>query len=90
MLIRYFATLRGITHRSEEVWAEPAADVGALVHALVARYGAEFARWVMPDGQTLGLSVVLVNGKDVRSLNGLYTPLQAADEVFIFPPVAGG
>lgn len=90
MLIKYFATLRGITRKNEEHWPDPPADVRALLQALVARYGADFARWVIPDGQDLGLSVVLVNGKDVRSLQRLDTPLHDSDEVFIFPPVAGG
>lgn len=90
MLISYFATLRGITRKAEEDWPHPAATVRALLQALVAAYGDGFARWVLPDGHDTGLAIVLVNGKDVRSLQGLDTPLQAQDHVFIFPPVAGG
>lgn len=90
MRVSYFATLRAVTHRAEEDWARPAATVGALLQDLVAAYGHEFARWVLPDGRSPGLAILLVNGVDVRSLQGLDTPLQPGDHVFIFPPVAGG
>lgn len=90
MLISYFATLREFTRKREEPWPTTPATVRALLGELVAAYGEEFASWVLPDGQSLGLSIVLVNGKDVRSLQGLDTPLQDSDHVFIFPPVAGG
>ena len=33
---------------------------------------------------------LLVNGKDVRELNGLDTRLEDGDTVSIFPPVSGG
>lgn len=90
MMVSYFATLRGLTHKSEEAWPHPAATVGELLRGLVATYGSEFARWVLPDGQDTGLAIVLVNGRDMRSLQGQATPLQDSDRVFIFPPVAGG
>ena len=45
----------------------------------------------MYDGDKLGAWVILlVNGHDLRHLQGLETPLRPEDVVSIFPPVAGG
>jgi sulfur-carrier protein len=91
MKINYFATLRDITRLSSERWNAPAATLEDLLRALCLKYGAEFRRWVTgEDGCLGGLSILLVNGEDYRSLHGLQTPLQAQDEISIFPPLAGG
>lgn len=91
MKIRYFATLRTITGKTEEDWNGPIGTVQELVTALCARYGTEFQRWLSSaDGCFGTLSIVLVNGVDCRSLQGLETQLKPEDTVFIFPPLAGG
>ncbi|HTO46084.1 MAG TPA: ubiquitin-like small modifier protein 1 [Burkholderiales bacterium] len=89
MRIAYFATLRDVAGKREEGWDRPAATVGDLLRDLVAKYGPEFARWVFEQGE-LRLAIVLVNGRDVRGLQRLDTPLAPADTVTIFPPVGGG
>ena len=90
MKIEYFALLRDVTGKKEEEWHEPAATVGELLRALVARYGADFARWVSKDGQFGKLAIIMVNGRDVRGMQHLDTPLASTDTVVIFPPVGGG
>ena len=90
MKILYFALLRDITHRKEEDWRQPEATVGDLLHDLVARYGHEFERWVLKDGDLWNLVIILVNGNDVRQLQRLGTPLAPNDTVVIFPPLGGG
>ena len=89
-MLSYFAVLREVTHTSAEEWTRPAATLRDLLHDLVARYGPRFGRWVLPDGEHTGLAIVLVNGSDVRGLQGLDTPLKPNSEICIFPPVAGG
>jgi len=85
----YFALLRDIAGKREEDWGRPAANLGDLLHDLVAAYGPEFARWVFENGD-LKLAIVLVNGRDVRGQEGLATALAPTDTVTIFPPVGGG
>ena len=89
MKVIYFALLRDIVGKREEDWGRPAANVGDLLHDLVAAYGPEFGRWVLENGD-LKLAIVLVNGHDVRGLQRLATPLAPSDTVTIFPPVGGG
>lgn len=90
MKIRYYALLRDITGCKEEDWTQPAETVGDLIHNLVARYGQEFERWVMKDGDIWDLVMILVNGRDVRQSQRFDTPLTPTDTIVIFPPVGGG
>jgi len=89
MKIRYFATLRNVTHKTEEDWAPREATVGDLLRDLVGRYGHEFERWVLENGK-LRFAMVFVNGQDVREQQGLDTPLAPDDTVVFIPPMAGG
>jgi molybdopterin synthase sulfur carrier subunit len=90
MMVRYFALLRDVTGKKEEDWRQPEATLGDLLRALVARYGRAFERWVLKDGDLWNLVIILVNGRDVRHLQRLATPLAPTDTVVIFPPVGGG
>jgi len=89
MKIRYFATLRDVTHKTEEDWAPREATVGDLLRDLVGRYGRQFEQLVLENG-ALKFSLVLVNGQDVRERQGLATPLAPEDTVVMIPPVGGG
>jgi len=60
------------------------------LRALVARYGHEFERWVLKDGELWDLVIILVNGHDVRQMQRCNTALAPDDTVVIFPPVGGG
>ncbi len=90
MKLLYFAMLRDVTGKSEETWTRPAATLGELMHDLIQKYGKGIERWLMVDGKMSDIAIIMVNGQDVRHLQGFDTPLQANDTVVIFPPVAGG
>ena len=90
MRISYFALLRDATKKSHELWQRPAATLRDLLRDLVAEYGPNFARWILKDGELAGYAIILVDGQDVRGLQGLDTPLSPDTDVFIFPPLAGG
>ena len=91
MELDYFATLREITGRPEEPWNSNAETAGALLLELCSRYGPEFRHWVLKeDGSLGGMCIILVNGHDIRDLEGLATRLHPEDSISFFPPVAGG
>ncbi len=90
MQIRYFATIREITGQTTIAWEQPASTLGDLLRQLTRRYDSRFAYWVWKDDNLSDMVIVLINGKDVRHLTGLNTPLTPNDIVSIFPMVAGG
>jgi MoaD family protein len=91
MNLAYFATLREITGRSKEPWNSNSETVGDLLRDLSSRYGKDFKHWVLEEDGSLGqMCIILVNGHDIRELDGLITRLHAKDSISFFPPVAGG
>ena len=102
MIVRLFAALRDLAGESELELDAPApsvthahpralpATLGDLIEALAARYGPAFRRAVL-DGERLRPAVVvLINGRNARSLGGADAPLAPRDEISIFPPLGGG
>ena len=91
MQLAYFATLREITGRSKQPWNANVETAGDLIRELCSRYGPRFQQWVLEKDGSLGqMCIILVNGRDIRDLNGLETRLQSEDSICFFPPVAGG
>lgn len=90
MTVKYFATIRALTGEPERRVDGRPGDLRELLTQLAERYGRLFRRTVF-DGDALhGEIILLVNGRNVRHLQGLDTPLGEDDEVSIFPMIAGG
>ena len=64
--------------------------VGAAVQSLVGRHPALAEQLLTPDGDLHRFVNVYVNGRDVRYLAGLETPVEARDEIRLLPAIAGG
>lgn len=91
MKLLLFAYFRDITGKTEMEWTRPAATMGELLADMTRRYGPAFAKWVYEDGDKLShMSILLVNGRDIRDGQGLDTPLKPDDTIALFPPLAGG
>jgi sulfur-carrier protein len=90
MTVKYFATIRTYAGENERRLDDPPADLRALLTALAGRYGTSFGRAVFAGAGLSAAIIILVNGRNVLYLRGLDTPLEADDEVSIFPMVAGG
>ena len=81
-----------------ELAGEPEIDVslpdGSLVRDLLRRLEelrpALAHRLLDENGNITRFANVFVNGRDVRDLSGLDTPVMPSDEVTILPPAAGG
>lgn len=91
MLIRLYATLRQIAETREiEIPVKEDATVGEVLHSLVSRFpGLDEAIWY-PDGSLAGHVAVILNGRDIRHLSNVDTPVSNDDRLDVFPPVGGG
>jgi molybdopterin synthase sulfur carrier subunit len=84
--IRYFARIREIVKRKEELLdVAEGATVGTVLEELKSRHGEEFASLL--ERATIQF---LVNGISIRSLKGYKTELREGDVLAIIPPVGGG
>jgi MoaD family protein len=90
MTVKYFATIRSYTGEVERCLDDAPADLRGLLTTLSGRYGTSFRRAVYSGAELSEAIIILVNGRNVRYLAGLDTPLKTDDEVSIFPMVAGG
>jgi molybdopterin synthase sulfur carrier subunit len=90
MTVKYFATIRTYTGETARQLDDAPADLRGLLTTLSSRYGTAFRRAVFAGAELGDEIIILVNGRNVRYLQGLDTPLAANDEVSIFPMVAGG
>ena len=94
MTLKFFAYIRDpdFAGCKEMPWPGDEATLRELGKHLSDRFGAKFrGEFFSPDGSDLGERIiVLINGRNVRFLQGLDSPLQPSDTVQIFPVVAGG
>ena len=91
MELKFFATYRDIT-RCKDMWIPAPHNVWEMLEQLGERYGAPIrAKLFTPDGSEIGEeAIILVNGRDIKHLDGKDTLLAETDVVCIFPMVAGG
>jgi len=87
---KLYATLRAIAG-SKNVSLERQPDtVGAALEELIDRFPDLGAGLLAEDGTVRPFVAVMVDGRDIRHLDGLETPLEDGATLDIFPPVAGG
>jgi molybdopterin synthase sulfur carrier subunit len=67
-----------------------AGTVGDAVQALVGRHPGLADQLLTPEGELHRFVNVYVNGRDVRYLEGLATPIAERDEIRLLPAIAGG
>lgn len=91
MQIRLYATLRQVVGKAAvEVPRAEGDTLGTLLARLVELHPDLGPELLNGDGQLHSHMHLLLNGRDVRFLDGLDTPVQASDQMWIFPPVGGG
>lgn len=92
MRIRLFATLRPLAGgKHVEVPAVPGDTVGAVLGRLVDLHPTLEGEVLTADRQALLPHVqVFIQGRSVRDMAGLQTVLEQAEDMAVFPPVAGG
>ncbi len=91
MDIRLHAVLRRVVGASStSVEARRDQTVGDVLRALVAAQPGLAPYIWDPDGTLAGHVAVVLEGRDIRHLDGLDTPLGDAEHLDLFPPVGGG
>ena len=90
MVVRYFADIRTLARTDEEQRSAAPPTVNALLAVLAADKGAAFEKRVFEGGKLSDTIILLVNGRNIKHLNGVETALKPDDVVAVFPMVAGG
>jgi molybdopterin converting factor small subunit len=65
-------------------------DVGSLIHAVDAQYPGVAAKVFDSDGNVKRFIHIFLNDDEIRTLQGLATPVRDDDKVSIVPAMAGG
>ena len=90
MKVELYATLR-MAAKESGFEMDPPGDVRALLDELAGRYGNVILEGLKnAEGELSAGVIILVNGVNVHSLEGLDTRLKPEDIVAIFPPIGGG
>ncbi|MHA1913970.1 MAG: MoaD/ThiS family protein [Promethearchaeota archaeon] len=90
--ILFWSLLTDITEEEEITFhIEEGSDVKTILGQLVLKFGPKFEEIVFKDSKDLSKYVLItINGKDIRSLEGLATKIQHDDEISFIPAIAGG
>jgi molybdopterin synthase sulfur carrier subunit len=88
-VVRIPSVLRPETAGQREVEVE-GSTVGGAVQALVEQHPGLQGRLFTPEGELHRFVNVYLNGRDVRYLDGLDTPVGERDEIRLLPAIAGG
>jgi len=92
MKVRVFGTLRAVMGGTKEIELPVGnqSTVLKVLGELVTAYPG-LKEKLFREGETLqGGVTVVVNGRSVRFLDGLNTPIRETDELALFPPIGGG
>jgi molybdopterin synthase sulfur carrier subunit len=76
--------------RDIDVALADGATIGDVLNRLVELRPVLAHRLLDEDGNIPRFVNVFINGRDIRHLSGLDTPVMPDDEVTILPPAAGG
>ena len=91
MKVRLYATLRQIVGmKIVEVPVQTEKTIGDLLRSLVHQYPKLDESIWYPNGSLAGHVAVILNGRDIRHLEGVDTPITDDDILDVFPPVGGG
>lgn len=91
--VRYFTTLRELAGtEEEELEMEDRGILAKLIKKVSSKYGEEAFEYLhdKSTGKIDPSIKILVNGVDVRHLQGIETKLEDGDVVAVIPPIGGG
>ncbi len=66
-------------------------DIGALIDYLSQKYDKPFKDVLFDDkGDIRDYLKIMLNGEDIRDIDGFDTPLKDGDQIVMFQTIAGG
>ncbi len=87
--IKAFATFRNILGKERMVEIAEGGDVADLLNILSNSFG-ELRDLLYDDSELKDDVNILINGRNIQTLNGLLTGLTDGDELALFPAAIGG
>ncbi len=86
-VIKVYASLRRLVNPPTQIVG------GSTVHEAVSELCSTYPTLrekIFLDGKLRQFFIISLNGRHIDLNDGLNTPTEAADEIAIFPPIAGG
>ncbi len=91
MVIKFFAGIKEIIGKKRLNLDLPDIDhVGELLNYLIENYGIELKKIFYEKGEFKGDITILINGKNIRFLDGVETEINDSDIISIILPLCGG
>ena len=90
--IMFLSLLTDITEVEELNFPiEKGVNIRTILEQLTNKFGSKFEEMIFKSSKDLSKYVIItVNGKDIRTLDGLSTKIQLDDEISFIPAIAGG
>lgn len=86
-----FGPLRKFVSEKEVTLEIPdSSTVQTVIELIVNRWGSDVETLIINDGQISGNLILMLNMKDISTLDGLRTAVNPDDELIILPHVQGG
>ena len=66
-------------------------NIRTILEQLTVKFGSKFEEMIFKSSKDLSKYVIItINGKDIRTLDGLSTKIQLNDDISFIPAIAGG
>jgi len=91
MRIKFFSLIKFDLKKDEvEYQLSESKSVREIIKLLNQEFDNYFNRKLLEDGELKSGTIILLNGRNIRHLQGMDTPVEDKDEITIFPPSGGG
>ncbi len=90
-MLKCFGPIRRVCGHSEvSLTVESGARVEDVIMRLIDQFGTELSLLLMDEGRISGNFIIMLNKRDVNTIEGIDTPVKDGDEIAILPHVQGG
>ncbi|MDN5346376.1 MAG: sulfur-carrier protein [Petrotoga sp.] len=91
MKIKFFSLIKFDLKKDEvDYQLSESKSVREIIELLDQEFDNYFSRKLLKDGELKSGTIILLNGRNIRHLQGLDTLVENKDEITIFPPSGGG